>query len=178
MGRMWRSSLPALRTTVLCTSLWSCGGSHAGQCPWLRSHAAMWTAACAWLHWLVGPASDASVGAPAGCSEGGDLFKTMLMHGGSLEEQWVCVEVRGQLQTWGGAPQLWGGGGGGGRRRGPGGCCAGSDAAYARLVGGGRARVGAHAGFGAGSAGCPAAARRLPCRSSPRCCASWRRCTA
>ena len=27
--------------------------------------------------------------------EGGDLFKTMLMHGGSLEEQWVCVEVRG-----------------------------------------------------------------------------------
>lgn len=27
--------------------------------------------------------------------EGGDLFKTMLMHGGALEEQWVCVEVRG-----------------------------------------------------------------------------------
>jgi len=26
--------------------------------------------------------------------EGGDLFKTMLMHGGVLEEQWVCVEVR------------------------------------------------------------------------------------
>lgn len=25
--------------------------------------------------------------------EGGDLFKTMLMHGGALEEQWVCVEV-------------------------------------------------------------------------------------
>lgn len=27
--------------------------------------------------------------------EGGDLFKTMLMHGGLLDEQWVCVEVRG-----------------------------------------------------------------------------------
>jgi hypothetical protein len=26
--------------------------------------------------------------------EGGDLFKTMLMHGGLLDEQWVCVEVR------------------------------------------------------------------------------------
>ena len=26
--------------------------------------------------------------------EGGDLFKTMLMHGGVLEEQWVCIEVR------------------------------------------------------------------------------------
>jgi hypothetical protein len=25
--------------------------------------------------------------------EGGDLFKTMLMHGGLLDEQWVCVEV-------------------------------------------------------------------------------------
>ena len=25
--------------------------------------------------------------------EGGDLFKTMLMHGGILDEQWVCVEV-------------------------------------------------------------------------------------
>lgn len=34
--------------------------------------------------------------------EGGDLFKTMLMHGGVLEEQWVCVEVHegsGQGQT-------------------------------------------------------------------------------
>jgi serine/threonine protein kinase len=29
--------------------------------------------------------------------EGGDLFKTMLMHGGVLEEQWVCVEVRGSV---------------------------------------------------------------------------------
>ena len=27
--------------------------------------------------------------------EGGDLFKTMLMHGGLLDEQWVCVEVTG-----------------------------------------------------------------------------------
>lgn len=26
--------------------------------------------------------------------EGGDLFKTMLMHGGLLDEQWVCIEVR------------------------------------------------------------------------------------
>ncbi len=28
--------------------------------------------------------------------EGGDLFKTMLMHGGLLDEQWVCIEVRGR----------------------------------------------------------------------------------
>lgn len=27
------------------------------------------------------------------CAAGGDLFKTMLMHGGLLDEQWVCVEV-------------------------------------------------------------------------------------
>jgi serine/threonine protein kinase len=32
--------------------------------------------------------------------EGGDLFKTMLMHGGLLDEQWVCVEVR--LYVWAG----------------------------------------------------------------------------
>jgi serine/threonine protein kinase len=32
--------------------------------------------------------------------EGGDLFKTMLMHGGMLEEQWVCVEVRGLWAGW------------------------------------------------------------------------------
>ena len=32
--------------------------------------------------------------------EGGDLFKTMLMHGGSLEEQWVCVEVRRGVGGW------------------------------------------------------------------------------
>lgn len=25
--------------------------------------------------------------------EGGDLFKTMLMHGGLLDEQWVCIEI-------------------------------------------------------------------------------------
>jgi hypothetical protein len=31
--------------------------------------------------------------------EGGDLFKTMLMHGGALEEQWVCVEVRGGVKA-------------------------------------------------------------------------------
>lgn len=34
--------------------------------------------------------------------EGGDLFKTMLMHGGLLDEQWVCVEVSAvsRLQQW------------------------------------------------------------------------------
>lgn len=31
--------------------------------------------------------------------EGGDLFKTMLMHGGLLDEQWVCIEVNIQLLT-------------------------------------------------------------------------------
>ena len=30
--------------------------------------------------------------------EGGDLFKTMLMHGGLLDEQWVCIEVRQVVQ--------------------------------------------------------------------------------
>jgi len=30
--------------------------------------------------------------------EGGDLFKMMLMHGGSLDELWVCVEVSSRLQ--------------------------------------------------------------------------------
>lgn len=32
--------------------------------------------------------------------EGGDLFKTMLMHGGVLEEQWVCVEVWRHVRLW------------------------------------------------------------------------------
>lgn len=26
---------------------------------------------------------------------GGDLFKTLMMKGGSLDEAWVCTEVRG-----------------------------------------------------------------------------------
>jgi serine/threonine protein kinase len=36
--------------------------------------------------------------------DGGDLFKTMLMKGGLLDEYWVCVEVG----PGSGVPQLWG----------------------------------------------------------------------
>ena len=49
--------------------------------------------------------------------EGGDLFKTMLMHGGALEEQWVCAEVPARerpgrrKRTQGRARAAWCGGG-------------------------------------------------------------------
>lgn len=42
--------------------------------------------------------------------EGGDLFKTMMLHGGRLDEHYVCVEVRGPGGGVGarGLAGLWG----------------------------------------------------------------------